>query len=71
MKAWRNIQSNNGKRPIHMPVVKGGSNWLLDGLLIHAGYLQPAHPMPKEVIPETEGLLKRASRMLRKARNYF
>lgn len=41
MKAWRNIQGNNGKRPTQRTKIYGGSTLLLDGLLIRGGFLDP------------------------------
>ncbi len=68
MKAWRNVKGNNGKRPQHVPVIKGGSHWLLDGMLIHGGYIKPAVPDDIVTLPYSKGFLRRA---IRKAASRF
>lgn len=68
-KAWRNIKVNNGKRPLNLPAVKHSGNWLLNGLMVHAGYLKPAVPQHNVELPYSEGFLKRMVRKLLKWRS--
>jgi hypothetical protein len=51
MKAWRNIKDNNGKRPTQRTKIQG-STWLLEGLLIRAGIIDPL-PKLARVLRET------------------
>lgn len=78
-KAWRNenAQKINARREAgskephartqmrQQVKVTGGSNWLLSGLMIHAGYAPATPGVPNTEVPLTEGLAKRVSRAVR------
>lgn len=86
MKAWRleaekiNKRRKAGSREATARVQKGQraltpktvgySNWLLSGLMIHAGFWPASHAYqkPEPYIPYTEGFIKR---MLKKAKRWW
>ena len=79
-KAWRNesarkinerraegIKKPNARDQMRgRPTTKdGGGNWLLSGLMVHAGYIPATPGVPNTEVPLTEGLAKRVSRAFR------
>ena len=71
MKAWRNIKGNNGERPVVSRTTIKGSTWLLDGLLIRAGIIDPLPTLPRSFSQSydyagEEGWLKRFQRGVKK-----
>ena len=86
MKAWRlNAQKINARRKAgsrehtarvqkeikaSLPKMTGGSNWLLDGLLLRGGYITQGLPT-EAFVPPTDGRAKRVMRMLAKAKRWF
>lgn len=81
MKAWRLEAEKINKRRMagsreatarvqkeqraHVPKMVGCSNWLLTGLMIHAGFWPSHHAYQtsEAYIPQTEGFVKRMFKM--------
>ena len=86
MKAWRlDAQKINARRKAgsreqsarvqkeikaSMSKLTGGSNWLLDGLLLRGGYITLGLPTEAHV-PPTDGWAKRVLRMFAKSKRWF
>ena len=81
-KAWRNenarkineeraagIRQPRARQQMQQKVrIVGGASWLIQGLMLHAGYMQPTTNVPNVEVPPTEGMAKR---VLRKLRNWW
>lgn len=52
-----------GKARNHPARPKSGSNWLLDGLMIHGGYMPGTPGEDIQEVPITEGRAKRLSKL--------
>ena len=53
-----------------LPKLTGGSNWLLDGLLLRGGYITQGLPT-EAYVPPTDGWAKRVMRMFAKSKRWF
>ena len=80
-KAWRNENARkiNARREAgskepnartqmreKVQIKKAGSNWLLSGLMMHAGYMPAVANAGTAEVPITEGLARRVSRAVAK-----
>ena len=86
MKAWRlNAEKINARRKAgsreptarrqkfieaSLPKLQGGSNWLLDGLLLRGGYISVSLPT-EAYVPPTDGWAKRVARMFAKSKRWL
>jgi hypothetical protein len=50
--------------------IKAEGNWLLSGLMVHAGYNPPTTER-EEYIPETEGKANLIARLARRIKRWF
>jgi hypothetical protein len=54
------------------PKLYKGSTWLLDGLLIHGGYITPATALPTDkVVPQTYGMAQKIAKAWRNAKRWL